>query len=159
MTEFTTVNTAVAQPIPIARARIDSPAIDFALAHERQLRIRKLNTDQNDTSSGTPCEKSPKGGEFPHLELIPISEFPSPADTGSLGALGYDISRFSFANISAEERWDRVMLVRQASLGKFIGFTRHRDYLQGVGHRTAALEDSRLLPLSAIEMTGVPKGR
>jgi hypothetical protein len=52
-----------------------------------------------------------------------------------------------------EEHWDRVMLVRQTSIEKFIGFASHQDYLNGIGHRTAALEDSRLLPLSAIKMT------
>jgi hypothetical protein len=44
------------------------------------------------------------------------------------------------------------MLVRQTSIEKFIGFANRQDYLNGIGHRTAALEDSRLLPLSAIEM-------
>ena len=53
-----------------------------------------------------------------------------------------------------EEHWDRVMLVRQTSVEKFIGFASHQDYLKGLGHRTAALEDSRLLPLSAIELNG-----
>ncbi len=53
-----------------------------------------------------------------------------------------------------EEHWDRAMLVRQTSIEKFIGFASHQDYLKGLGHRTAALEDSRLLPLSAIEMNG-----
>ena len=51
-----------------------------------------------------------------------------------------------------EERWDRVLLVRQSSIESFIGFASDQDYLKGVGHRTAALEDSRLLPISAIEM-------
>jgi hypothetical protein len=53
-----------------------------------------------------------------------------------------------------EERWDRVLLVRQASIEEFIGFASNQDYLRGIGHRTAALEDSRLLPISAIEMKG-----
>jgi len=47
-----------------------------------------------------------------------------------------------------EERWDRAMVVRQNSIEDFIAFAAHRDYLKGIGHRTAALEDSRLLPLS-----------
>lgn len=46
------------------------------------------------------------------------------------------------------ERWDRVMLVRQSSVEAFIAFASNEAYLSGViGHRTAALEDSRLLPL------------
>ena len=46
-----------------------------------------------------------------------------------------------------EEQWDLVMLVRQNSLADFMAFSSHQEYLAGVGHRTAALEDSRLLPL------------
>ena len=46
-----------------------------------------------------------------------------------------------------EERWDLVMLVRQNSLSDFIAFSSNKEYLAGMGHRTAALEDSRLLPL------------
>lgn len=47
------------------------------------------------------------------------------------------------------ERWDRAMLVRQASVEAFIAFAGNEAYLTGaIGHRTAALEDSRLLPLA-----------
>lgn len=46
-----------------------------------------------------------------------------------------------------DERWDIAMLVRQKSLETFLSFATHRPYLAGIGHRTAALEDSRLLPL------------
>ena len=46
-----------------------------------------------------------------------------------------------------EEQWDLVMLVRQKSLSDFMAFASNQDYLAGIGHRTAALEDSRLLPL------------
>ena len=47
----------------------------------------------------------------------------------------------------AEERWDMAMLVRQASIEAFMAFAAHGPYLAGLGHRTAAIEDSRLLPL------------
>lgn len=47
----------------------------------------------------------------------------------------------------AEERWDLVMLVRQASVDSFVAFASNPDYLAGIGHRTAAIEDSRLLPV------------
>jgi hypothetical protein len=49
-----------------------------------------------------------------------------------------------------EERWDMAMLVRQASVNSFLAFASHDGYLAGIGHRTAALEDSRLLPLSEV---------
>lgn len=45
------------------------------------------------------------------------------------------------------ERWDAAMLVQQASPAAFMEFASNADYLAGIGHRTAALEDSRLLPL------------
>lgn len=51
-----------------------------------------------------------------------------------------------------EERWDCVMLVRQSSLADFMAFASDAEYLKGIGHRTAALEDSRLLPM--VEMDG-----
>ncbi len=47
----------------------------------------------------------------------------------------------------SDEQWDVVMLVRQSSIESFIAFASNPEYLAGVGHRTAALVDSRLLPL------------
>jgi hypothetical protein len=47
----------------------------------------------------------------------------------------------------SEERWDAAMLVRQSSLESFLAFASDQSYLLGMGHRTAALEDARLLPL------------
>jgi len=46
-----------------------------------------------------------------------------------------------------DEEWDVVMLVRQGSLESFMAFASNADYLAGIGHRTAAVEDSRLLPI------------
>lgn len=53
-----------------------------------------------------------------------------------------------------DERWDMAMLVRQQSVTTFLSFASHRAYLAGIGHRTAAVEDSRLLPLIQLQ-TGV----
>jgi hypothetical protein len=47
----------------------------------------------------------------------------------------------------ADERWDAVMLVKQDSLASFMAFASNEEYLAGIGHRTAALVDSRLLPV------------
>jgi hypothetical protein len=49
------------------------------------------------------------------------------------------------------ERWDLAMLVRQSSVESFLAFASHQAYLAGIGHRTAAIEDSRLLPLTEHE--------
>lgn len=48
------------------------------------------------------------------------------------------------------ERWDVAMLVRQGSVEAFMAFAADAEYLAGIGHRVAALEDSRLLPLVEI---------
>ena len=49
------------------------------------------------------------------------------------------------------ERWDAAMLVEQSSPAAFLAFASNEEYLAGIGHRTAALEDSRLLPLEDID--------
>ena len=53
----------------------------------------------------------------------------------------------SFLIGPANERWDAAILVRQSSPAAFMAFASNAEYLAGIGHRTAALEDSRLLPL------------
>jgi uncharacterized protein (DUF1330 family) len=45
------------------------------------------------------------------------------------------------------ERWDRALLVRQKSIEAFMAFASDEAYLAGIGHRTAAVADTRLLPL------------
>jgi hypothetical protein len=50
-----------------------------------------------------------------------------------------------------QERWDLALLVRQNSVADFFSFAGNSDYLAGIGHRTAAVEDTRLLPLVEIE--------
>jgi hypothetical protein len=47
----------------------------------------------------------------------------------------------------SDERWDAVALIRQRSVADFLAFASNEGYLAGIGHRVAALEDSRLLPV------------
>jgi uncharacterized protein (DUF1330 family) len=49
------------------------------------------------------------------------------------------------------ERWDAAMLVEQSSTAEFLAFASNPEYMAGIGHRTAALQDSRLLPLESLE--------
>ena len=58
----------------------------------------------------------------------------------------------------ANERWDAVMLVRQRSVKDFIAFASNEEYMEGIGHRVAALEDSRLLSLIEDEDTDIVAG-
>ena len=46
-----------------------------------------------------------------------------------------------------DESWDLVLLVKHQSLQRFMAFASDEGYLKGAGHRTAALLDSRLLPM------------
>ena len=48
----------------------------------------------------------------------------------------------------AGEGWDAGILVEHESVERFMAFATDVEYLAGAGHRTAALQDSRLLPLS-----------
>lgn len=47
----------------------------------------------------------------------------------------------------SETSWDLVFLVKQKSLQHFMAFATNEEYLAGIGHRVAAVADSRLLPL------------
>ena len=46
-----------------------------------------------------------------------------------------------------DERWDLVMLIQHESLQAFLAMATNEGYMAGIGHRSAALEDSRLLPI------------
>ncbi len=50
-----------------------------------------------------------------------------------------------------EETWDAVLLVEYASVHKFLSFIQSEDYQNISHHRTAALEDSRLLPIEELK--------
>ena len=47
----------------------------------------------------------------------------------------------------SDERWDLAMLVKQSSVQSFFAFASDSECMAGIGHRTAAIVDSRLLPL------------
>ncbi|WP_337033862.1 hypothetical protein [Paenibacillus illinoisensis] len=52
-----------------------------------------------------------------------------------------------------EERWDLVMIIPQSSAQSFLAFSSHQEYMAGIGHRTAAIEDSRLLPMTELPIS------
>ncbi len=45
------------------------------------------------------------------------------------------------------EEWDEMLLVTHKGKEEFLKFAQHEGYLKIKGHRQAALQDSRLLPL------------
>ncbi len=48
------------------------------------------------------------------------------------------------------EKWDAVLLVEHQSVQSFMPVAQSKIYLNNVGHRTAGLEDSRLLPTTEV---------
>lgn len=66
------------------------------------------------------------------------------ASGGELKFLGVGGSWFIGSD---DECWDMAMMVGPRSLDFFMAFAANQTYLAGMGHRTAAIEDSRLLPL------------
>ncbi|BAF86514.1 hypothetical protein AZC_0516 [Azorhizobium caulinodans ORS 571] len=53
-----------------------------------------------------------------------------------------------------EEMWDEVLLVQQASAAALLAMANGPAYRKVMGHRTAALADSRLLPLTELPLPG-----
>jgi uncharacterized protein (DUF1330 family) len=49
-----------------------------------------------------------------------------------------------------EEKWDLVMMIKQKSLHSFLSFASDPQYQEIIGHREAAIVDSRLLPFEEI---------
>lgn len=46
-----------------------------------------------------------------------------------------------------DARWDHVLIVEYPDITAMLSMTQNEEYLAGLGHRTAALADSRLLPM------------
>lgn len=49
------------------------------------------------------------------------------------------------------EKWDLIMLIKQNSLADFMAFASDPQYMKILGHRQAAIDDSRLLPAKGID--------
>jgi len=58
----------------------------------------------------------------------------------------------SFVIGPEQEKWDAILLVEHESVVKFMAFAQSKEYLEIAGHRSAALEDSRLLPINKGEL-------
>ena len=71
--------------------------------------------------------------------------------TASGGRLLYVGEGYDYLIGPPNQGWDMAMLVIQKSLASFIAFASDEAYLAGIGHRTAAVRDSRILPLTAID--------
>jgi len=111
------------------------------------LRFRKMAD-----YSGTPelAGPEPISGRQAY-QLYAEHTMPYLIETGGHLLLSADGGRFLIG--PQTERWDAVLLIQQDSIDAFLSFAQNDAYLVGLGHRTAALEDSRLLPLTDYMLT------
>jgi hypothetical protein len=73
-------------------------------------------------------------------EMLPLLE-------ASGGAVLFSGAGGPFLIGPQDESWDHVLLVRQASKAAFLAFASDPEAQRITAHRTAAISDSRLLPL------------
>ena len=73
-------------------------------------------------------------------EMLPLLE-------ASGGAVLFSGAGAPFLIGPQDESWDHVLLVRQASKAAFLAFASDPEAQRITAHRTAAISDSRLLPL------------
>ena len=106
------------------------------------LRFRKI-ADYSATPDLNPNE--PISGEQAYKLYI---EHTIPFLTISGGEILFMGKGGNFLIGPTDEYWDAVLLIRQKSVKSFLSFESDQDYMKGIGHITAALEDSRLLPLA-----------
>lgn len=92
-------------------------------------------------------EKPISGQEAYQIYMAHTSSFLA-ASGGSLQFMG---TGGNYLIGPLEEKWDMILLVRHKSLIIFREFANNQDYLAGMGHRTAALEDSRSLPIVEVK--------
>jgi uncharacterized protein (DUF1330 family) len=75
-------------------------------------------------------------------EMLPLLE-------ASGGAVLFSGTSAPFLIGPTDEVWDHVLLVRQASKAAFLAFASDPESQRITAHRTAAISDSRLLPIRA----------
>lgn len=105
------------------------------------LRFRET-ADYSDTPELTPTE--PISGKQAYQLYV---KHTLPFLTQSGGEILFMGEGGDFLIGPANESWDAVLLIKQNSVNSFLAFESNTDYMKGIGHRTAALADSRLLPI------------
>ncbi|WP_336368622.1 DUF1330 domain-containing protein [Marinobacter sp. C2H3] len=111
----------------------DQPVVMLNLLKFRE---QAAYEDGREGGSGWAAYKEYGRGALPCLQAVGAELVWSGAPTGTLiGPQG--------------EQWDEVLLVRYPSLDAFMSMIGSDDYKAIVHHRTAAMEDSRLVPMLA----------
>lgn len=137
---------AYLEPTPQAGAALFSRRIQGEVVMLNLLRFKTV-ADYSEHPQLAPAD--PISGREAYLRYIQHTQ---PFLERSGGEILYTGSGGSFFVGPTAECWDMVMLVRQKSVSDFLQFATNQDYLAGLGHRSAALQDSRLLPLETISV-------
>ena len=114
------------------------------------LRYRE-QADYGGRTEFTPCS----GREAYYQRYAPVSSRLVMADGARILWFGDVLGRVI---APPEERWDDALLVEYPSFGALQRLFANPEYQAAVLHRTAALEDSRLLPARTSSATVTPSG-
>lgn len=124
-----------------AGAHLFSKNIEGEVTMLNLLKFRKIadysdnpDLDSDDQISGKDAYQKYMDETLPYLEK-----------SGGRIILEGECDRFLIG--PENEEWDYMLLIQQSSLQSFLAFASNPAYLKVLGHRTAALEDSRLLPI------------
>lgn len=130
------------QPRPEQIAAFRRDADDRPVVMLNLLRFRDT-ADYSDSPALAPAEPVSGATAYRHYE-----EHVAPILASYGGELVFAGHAGALVIGPPEEDWDVVLLVRYPDADTFLRFTSDENYVAGVGHRTAALADSRLVPLT-----------
>lgn len=129
------------EPTQEAGARLFSQGIEGEVVMLNLLRFRETADYSNHPNL---APESPITGEQAYQRYMQHTARFLTEHGGELIFMGTANSYFIGPS---DEQWDFVMLVKQRSLQDFLAFASNTEYLAGIGHREAAIIDSRLLPI------------
>ncbi len=135
------MNATYIHPTPEAGRKLFTRGITGPIVMLNLLRFREIADYSNHTSIAP--KSSISGREAFDLYISASRPFLSQSG-GEILFLG---DSWDFFIGPDDETWDFVMLIRQNSLADFLSFASNEEYLKVIGHREAALADSRLLPI------------
>ena len=117
------------------------------------LNLLRFRPEADYSASPELASESPITGEAAYMRYM---EHAGPYLAKSGGRLLFYGKGGAFLIGPEDESWDAAMLVEQSSTESFMAFASDAEYLAGIGHRTAALLDSRLLPLEPVILNEKP---
>ena len=129
------------EPTQEAGAHLFSKNIQGEVMMLNLLKFREIADYSDNPELGTGNQISGKDAYMRYMEeTLPYLE-------ASGGKVVFEGKCDRFLIGPEHEKWDYMLLIQQSSLQSFLAFASDPSYLKVLGHRAAALEDSRLLPI------------